>query len=857
MALNRKLDEDDIAILEIFEDQIWLGELLRSTNDGEIDATLHPPTKWRYRDYQRQFLSDKAEFILYTGGRAIGKCQPAPARILTPDGYRTIGEMYKERASVVYSLTPDMQLEQRRAIISFDANCEVYTVTTETGHKITATENHPLLTPDGYKLLRDLSDQDYVAVTTFLPYDSHHSALQWHELRYLGYVFLSKPPMFPSGKIQPRTKRIAAELEEISDRFHTIWHKDKNTGTYSLHRPKGPFKHPVGSLYHELRLYHAMHQYGTKKVPAMIKKECLQNIKVFLEALFAQFAELSATKITLQLQHIDLSQDLQELLLRFGIETKISGQYILETLNERAAYRFWKVFDLPGIAIEQLRLPPATEDATEFMRFDRITNIIKTGDKTPTYAMYVYGTNNYISDNVLVHNTVILEDRFVYDVVNQDIQFPVTKESVLVTPNQAQMTPLINKLIMRFTSGRILKDFLRNQINRSEGTMRFTLYQRPLVFNFRIAGSRGENNMIGLHIPRMTGDEMQVFPQGAFTQLGPAYNSWEIQRQQVYAGVPNGLRNSVLYMLDHTPKYKKYHIPAHNNPFYTYEDDQDNIRKYGGEQDDRYVQLVTGRHGQAAFQVIPRDSMIVETYPFYNLRYNSSHILKGIKFQDHLDRPRLPATIEYLMLAIDTGFVDPTVIHVMGRDNKGAWRTYIRYRLTRIDFNEQQNIIDWLASYYNVSKIAIDIGSGGNGASMMHNLMHGEQYRGKKYDKRCVGIQFSENVISGYDPEGEELVQDGKAYAANELSILVQEGRLIFSELDHEGMNELERVAKQKGLSGKDRYFVLSEKGTTKDDEDHILAAYLVFVLAVRQDVLNPTLKKLGGATGLYLTVDN
>lgn len=69
MTIKPKLDEDDIILLEIFEDEIWQGEFLRSTNDGEVDPTLLPPIKWRYRDYQRQFLSDKTEFILYTGVR--------------------------------------------------------------------------------------------------------------------------------------------------------------------------------------------------------------------------------------------------------------------------------------------------------------------------------------------------------------------------------------------------------------------------------------------------------------------------------------------------------------------------------------------------------------------------------------------------------------------------------------------------------------------------------------------------------------------------------------------------------------------------------------------------------------------
>lgn len=855
MAIRQKLDEEDIAMIEIVEDPIWLGEFLRSTSDGETDKALHPPDPWRYRDYQRQFLSDESEYILYTGGRAIGKCQPASARILTDRGYQTISELINEEAFIVYSLTENLSVEQRRAIITFDKETAVFQVKTESGHIINATANHPILTPKGYVLLRDLTPGDYIAVVTQLPHESTRSAFSWAELRILGYTILRKK-FRPEHKILPRYKKIGAELEVIAEHMILTAHKDRYTGEIALKRKPGPFKHPVTSLLHQLRLWHSMRQYGAARLPKMLKQERLENIQIFIEAVFAQYAELSQNKISLTVTYPTLVEDFQELLLRFGIETRIiknGSTFTLETLDERAAYRFWNRLSLPGVGVGQLRQPPASEDATEFMRFDRIVSIHQVAAKTPTYAIHVYGTENYISDNVYVHNSVVLEDKIVYEVVNKDLMFPITPESVLVTPNQAQMTPLLNKIILRFSTSRFLRDFLDNKVNRQEGTMKFFMKQpgKPMIFNFRIAGSRGENNMVGLHIPRIRGDEMQLFPLNAFTQLGPAYNSWEPRRQQLYAGVPNGLRNSVLYSLDYSDRYKRYHIPSHMNPFYTFEDDQHNIKKYNGEQDDRYQQLVLGRHGQAAFQVIPRESMIVEDYPFFSFQYNSGHINKGIKFEDHLKRPSLPDGVETTVISIDPGFVDSAIIQVFGR-TKGVWRTYLRYRLRRIDFNEQQNIIHWIAQAYKSPIIAIDIGAGGNGSAIMHNLMFNETYRGNQYDKRMMGVQFGEKLLSGYDDEGEELFQNAKGYAANELAQIIQDGRLVFSSIDHEGMGELERVAKQKSTSGNDKYFVLSDRGAGADDEDHIFAAYVVWTLAIKADVPNPTIRKLAKPQGLH-----
>jgi hypothetical protein len=327
----------------------------------------------------------------------------------------------------------------------------------------------------------------------------------------------------------------------------------------------------------------------------------------------------------------------------------------------------------------------------------------------------------------------------------------------------------------------------------------------------------------------------------------------EPKRQQIHAGVPNGLRNSVLYMLDtNSPKYKKYHIPSHNNPYYTREDDEEFLRQYGGENDDRYQQLVLGRHGSASFQVIPRETIKIESFPFYSYRYKSEHKLKGNTYEDVLQRPNLPSDVDYVVLACDTGFVDSSIFQVIGRNKNGVWRTYVRYRLNRIDFLEQEQVIDWLATYYNVSIIAIDIGAGGGGAGIMHHLVNDTKYTSKKYASRIAGIQFKENIVAGFDINGEELVQDSKSYAAEELAKLVQEERLVFSQIDNEGISQTERVAKQKGMNGRDRYYVLSATGNGADDDDHIFASYICFVLAIRDPIIANVIKKLGKGTSSW-----
>jgi len=850
MALQQKLDEGDIALLEVIEDPVWLGEFLRSTNDGEVDKKLWPANRWTYRDYQRQFLTDQYAFILYTGGRSIGKCSPGGSRIYTTQGYRKLSDVAQDKAFIAYTFTPDMLLEQRRAVCVLDKRDKAYSIRTEAGHEFIGTNNHPILTPEGYKLIRDLNVDDYVAIATHLPHESTQRAFRWHELRIFGYISLIKG-FTVEQPIIPRWSSIGKEFEYIADQLLLNWHKSIETGAYTFIRKLGGnFPHPLTSLLRQIRQAENLKRYGViKRIPDIIKAECLENIQIMLESMFSQHAVLSQNSVILKTYSRLFAQDIQELLLRFGIESSIKHTTV-SLLDTRAIYKFYTTFNLPGIGIGRLKEPSAITQLTPFMRFDRIVHKYQSRVDVQTYAVHVYEHNNYIGDNFFVHNSVVLEDKIVHEIVNADIEFPPEdRESVLVTPNQAQMTPLLGKLNGRFNSSKFLRSYL-GKVNRSDGIMEFPIQgksSKPMIFNFRIAGSNGERNMVGLHIPKIRADETQLFPLLAWTQLMPALNTWQKEKQIVAAGVHNGLRNSVLYLLDYqTPKYKKYRIPSHNNPYYTYEDDIDNIRKYGGEQDDRYQNLVLGRPGAAAFQVIPRESIITETFAFSRQVYNSGHVNKGINYDDVLQRPSLPEDTQTVVIAIDPGFVDPTIIQVIARDKKGIWRTYIRYRLIRIDFNQQQKIIDWVAHYYNAAIITIDIGAGGQGPSIMHNLMHGDEYKSRKYESRMIGVQFSEQIISGYDEEGEEIKQDTKGYAANELAKIVQEGRLIFSEFDHEGVSQLERIAKQKSTSGKDRYFVLNDKGAGADEEDHIFASYITFVMAIRNIVTNPQLKKLG-----------
>jgi len=870
MPIRKKLDQYDVELLEIMEDEVWLTEFLRNTADGESNKALWPKQRWNYRDYQKQILTDKTPFISLVGGRAIGKCELATARVYTNNGYVSVGSLAKLSSFITYCMDNERNLVLRRARAVRDKDAVVYHITTKLGNTLSLTKNHPILTPDGWQESRNIAEGDYVAVTTQLP-GMHNNAFRWHELRYIGYTLLLNEPLRNNKEFIPRYKRIGKEFEHICNLFPVNFGEGPNGG-YITYHIKGPYASPLVSLSEELGLK-SYWSWGTKvrTIPYVLMLEQNDNIKIFLEALFSQFGTISAREIYIDVPGTAFASQLQELLLRFHIESTISdinkdsdevdaNKARLQLLDYQDVYDFWNTFELPGVSADVSQIPTRREVVTNWYRFEEVSDVRISPRTHPTYAIYVYEFNNYISSNVIVHNTVILEDKIIYDVVNYDKEYPVTPEQVLTTANQSQMQPLLSKIIQRFTGSPLLKTFLRNNVNRQEGTMRFPVFSKPFTFYFRIAGSRGENNVVGLHVPQVKIDEAQLYPPKAYTQLLPILNYWEPKTMLMVTGVHNGLRNSVLYLVDQKdPKFKKYRIPSHNNPFYTREQDLQNLRDWGGESDDRYIQLVLGRPGSAAFQVLSRDEFQIESYPFYSYRYTSSQKNKDKTFRDFLQLQVLPK-IKAVTLSIDTGFVEPTVINVLGYDSTSTWRTYVRYTLTRIDFTEQAMIIDWLAQHYGATTLAIDTGAGGGGSGIIHSLINSKDYESKNYKSKIVGVGFNDRVVIGYNESGEEVSTIVKNHASEVLISVIQAGILRFSDMDHEALGQLERITKQRTLAGNDRYYIMSERASGADPNDHIFASYVCFAHALDSGIHNSEVKrKLGSASGTYtfLTSNN
>ena len=192
-------------------------------------------------------------------------------------------------------------------------------------------------------------------------------------------------------------------------------------------------------------------------------------------------------------------------------------------------------------------------------------------------------------------------------------------------------------------------------------------------------------------------------------------NRWNRNIQVLLCGVPSGGRDgNVLYFTDMvSTTYKKYRIPAPNNPRYFKSTFEEDIKRYGGIDTQDFVNLVLGQHGDPTVALIPLESLRQTYFPFMSCKYDSGDQSRGYAYEDKLLKVEWKEKIVRSCFAIDLGFEDPTIISYFVEDDKGVWKCIARWKLRRIQFPLQATIIHYLDSLYKPTWIAIDAGGGG------------------------------------------------------------------------------------------------------------------------------------------------
>jgi replicative DNA helicase len=265
---------------------------------------------------------------------SMGKCLAGSTLIYDPrDGRpRRLDEVVRahERGEeiVVASLNARRKLHRSRVSAALRSGVQpVFRLTTKLGRQLDATANHPLLTVDGWKELRDLHPGDRIAVPRTLPSPHARRTLPDHELVLLAALIADgnltqKTPRFAFGSGSPVAATVAAAAEAIGARLNV---PEAGHGTATLSNGRGGGPNPVT----ELCRRHGLWGKGSreKHVPPAIFELEPEQIARFLGVLYACDGHVHVTDRLCQIGYTTISErlahDVQHLLLRLNCVAKI------------------------------------------------------------------------------------------------------------------------------------------------------------------------------------------------------------------------------------------------------------------------------------------------------------------------------------------------------------------------------------------------------------------------------------------------------------------------------------------------------------------------------------------------------
>lgn len=423
-------------------------------------------------------------------------------------------------------------------------------------------------------------------------------------------------------------------------------------------------------------------------------------------------------------------------------------------------------------------------------------------------------------------------------------------DSTLFTvPNRAHLDPVFMGIQKWFRTNTFLQYWIgRFSVNSQQFIIKFV---NNFTWICRIAGTSGTGvNVVGLHLPIIMVDESGYYPWGTWLELQQVINDWEPGHQVMVAGVPDGRRErSVCFMCDTAESFSKHAVSAYQNPRFTKESEQRALEQFGGRESPDFIQQVLGEHGSPTFTLFDRQFMSMNDYDCPVIRIRIQNLQQDPQILDRLvyRLPLMPKFADKTVFGIDLGYNEPTAIMIFyKRDSQ--WYVLCRIELYQVSYDLQENFFVKLESHYDPDYIGLDVGAGGQGKAIYHNLINRDEYKSRKYMDKILPVEFGGTVVVGYDADGKELKERVKHFAATRLAQLVNAGGIVFATRDDDLISELERVTYTTTVTGQVVYKVMTEAGSDRGF-DHNFSALLTFSMVLFEKIdpndLHPKAPKL------------
>ena len=350
-----------------------------------------------------------------------GKCVVGSTRVLLADGhYERIDRLVDGGTVVAFDGRGFVPMQ---ATWVAQGTKPTVRMTTRLGRTITTTWNHPYLTPDGWRKVKDLAVGDRIATPTHLPYFGTVQVPE-HEAALLGLWLAEGASNLSSVKIATGSygEQVQQWARAYGCRATNVERREGRTPTYQLvagsRGGSGPGrKNPI----QEMLRSHGLDgcTAGTKQIPNAVYTWNRASVATLLRWLFNGDGWLSDRRkfgrsgfeVGFCSKSEQLVRDVSHLLLRFGIVGRIRRR-TNQNAWEWKVTRYFEVrrftdligIDRPDAAAVAGHTPVKEKARWGVVEYDPIVAIEAEGDEA-VYDLVVPVLHNFVAEDIVAHNT--------------------------------------------------------------------------------------------------------------------------------------------------------------------------------------------------------------------------------------------------------------------------------------------------------------------------------------------------------------------------------------------------------------------------------------------------------------------
>ena len=414
---NVELTPEDLALMEKY-----------ALNDPHNGSMLD---KWKSGNHFR-------ELVLVWGRR----CLSESAEVVDPQTGKiwTLGELWNYGKLKLDSWTFDEKTKTMNLIndcnLISQGKRAVYLIQTASGHEIEATDNHPMLTDNGWVQVKDLKPKDKIAIAAVQPFFGSSTEICEDEAAFLGYMSSAAcdstgcyvaTTLAEGSVLEDFKKRIGAISDDLkidSAENYNIKSFDERKYSFVVAQKASKKEETESNIITLITANGLKNKSGLQKfVPARIFLSPKGIVASYLRAIFSCDGVPSHTKTSRTTCKIEaafssllLTKQIQHLLSRFGIFATLQSKLInakpehILTISKNSYVKlFVEEIGLIGHEQFQKTAKESSEIAIDFDTpiFSSITQIKKNGIKR-TYDIQVSDKEhlqNFVSNGLICHNS--------------------------------------------------------------------------------------------------------------------------------------------------------------------------------------------------------------------------------------------------------------------------------------------------------------------------------------------------------------------------------------------------------------------------------------------------------------------